>query len=467
MKDIKIKPNSDLENTIILLVFLTIIGALIYVIVKLRKKIKNKFIEKFIPNSEGDKISDINNTLIYYINLDRRKDRDESFKKEIIKSQLINNKIIRFSAIDGNNVDIKKYLSFNIDNIIDKGLIGCAESHMALWDKCIKENKNMLIFEDDIILKDNYDKNMKISLKNLPEDFDIIYYSKGNNLVKKPYNKYYYKLKDINFNLNNYLISPSGAKKLIKRINPYIPTKKIELYVKDITNKGDLNTFLFKSSDSNLIPKVIYMCHKKLDSIKKYSQNWKKLNPEYDIKLYDDDLCKKFLLKEYSQLHHDIFNFIPDGPIKSDFWRACVINKYGGLYVDADIEPLVPLKTYIEDDDDFVTCISTHFRKNKTSFNFNPHFILSNKNNKILNNCIQEYIDAYKSGIEYSYWGWSICNFFKIDNIEKKESHIKYINNDKYKFLLELPSKNDCEYNGVIVLHNRYNNYKNHNFIVN
>ena len=42
MKDIKIRPNTDLENTIISLVFLTIIGALIYVIVKLRKRIKNK-----------------------------------------------------------------------------------------------------------------------------------------------------------------------------------------------------------------------------------------------------------------------------------------------------------------------------------------------------------------------------------------------------------------------------------------
>ena len=69
------------------------------------------------------------------------------------------------------------------------------------------------------------------------------------------------------------------------------------------------------------------------------------------------------LLKEYSQLHLDVFNFLKDGPIKSDFWRVCIINKYGGLYVDSDIIPLIPLKNYIEDDDYFVTCISMNFKK--------------------------------------------------------------------------------------------------------
>ena len=59
-----------------------------------------------------------------------------------------------------------------------------------------------------------------------------------------------------------------------------------------------------------MIPKIIYMCYKNLDTIKKYSENWKILNPDYEIKLYDDELCEKFLLEEFSELHRDIFNFI-------------------------------------------------------------------------------------------------------------------------------------------------------------
>ncbi len=205
------------------------------------------------------------------------------------------------------------------------------------------------------------------------------------------------------------------------------------------------------------------MCHKTLDKIKLYSKNWKNLNPEYDIQLYDDELCQQFLLKEYSQLHLDIFNFIQDGPIKADFWRVCIINKYGGLYVDADIQPLIPLHKFIKNDDQFVTCISRNFNPNKIPFQFNPHFILSNKNNSILQDCIDRYIKQYNDKITYRYWAWSICNLFIIKGVSEKKSQIIYLNNTKFKFLCE-KDINNCEYNGEIVFKNRYDNYRNHNF---
>jgi len=170
------------------------------------------------------------------------------------------------------------------------------------------------------------------------------------------------------------------------------------------------------------------------------------------------------LLNEYSQLHLDIFNFLKDGPIKADFWRICIINKYGGLYVDADINPLIPLNKYIENDDDFVTCISYNFKKDRLGLQLNPHFILSDKNNIILQNSIDRYIQRYNNKIAYDYWGYSICNLLIIEGITEKKSHVLYKNGKKIKFLYE-QSLNSCEYNGKIVLKNRYDNYVNHNFI--
>ncbi len=38
-------------------------------------------------------------------------------------------------------------------------------------------------------------------------------------------------------------------------------------------------------------------------------KNYTKLNPDYKIKLYDNDDCINFLNDKYSQKYVDIFNF--------------------------------------------------------------------------------------------------------------------------------------------------------------
>ncbi len=211
------------------------------------------------------------------------------------------------------------------------------------------------------------------------------------------------------------------------------------------------------------------MCYKNLEIIQKYSENWKILNPEYEIKLYDDELCEKFLLEEFSELHRDIFKLFKDGPIKSHFWRVCVIYKYGGIYVDADIEPLVPLNEYIEQDIDFVTCISG-FKEIK----FNPHFIMAKPNNEILKKCIDNYIQNFIENKEYSYGDWSVGHLFlKFINIEAYSNTVT-INEEKYQLLLEdfvthyqdiYNYKNHfCKYKKLKIFNNRYDNYYSHTF---
>ena len=168
-----------------------------------------------------------------------------------------------------------------------------------------------------------------------------------------------------------------------------------------------------------MIPNIIYMCDKELTFIKKYSLNWKKLNPEFEIKLYNDSMCEKFLLNEYSQLHCDIFNFIKDGPIKADFWRVCILFKYGGYYVDADIEPLVPINQFIEKDVDFVVSSSTSFYSL-----FNPNFIMAQAGNIILKKCIDVYINKFINKHPYTYGFWSIVTIM---------SHLNVVNTTNIK----------------------------------
>ena len=200
----------------------------------------------------------------------------------------------------------------------------------------------------------------------------------------------------------------------------------------------------------------IYMCHSSIEKLLKSSQKWKELNPEYEIKLYDDKMCEEFLQTEYSEEHKNIFKFIVDGPIKADFWRICVINKYGGLYVDSDIMPLVPLKNFIENNIDFCTCISG-IKK------FNPQFIMSKANEEILINAIDKYINYYRNKKLYSYWGWSICDIMEIEDFDKeKRSRTFYNNGKKIQLLLEVITNkytdHYCLYNNKRIMNNKFIN---------
>ena len=167
------------------------------------------------------------------------------------------------------------------------------------------------------------------------------------------------------------------------------------------------------------IPKVIYFCNKTLDKMQEYANNWKKLNPEYTIKLYDNAMCRAFLCKEYGSLYGEIFDFLQDGPIKADLWRACILYTYGGVYSDIDNQPFVPIKHFLEKNVDFLTCSSyIHYR-------YNPNFIISIKQNIILKRCIDWYVQNYRAGKKYSYWDWSIMYALSdtlfLKNYDKKE----------------------------------------------
>jgi hypothetical protein len=207
-------------------------------------------------------------------------------------------------------------------------------------------------------------------------------------------------------------------------------------------------------------PKQIFICDKTYDFITRYSSNWKRLNPEYDIILFDNDRCRHFLLTEFNQKHVDIFNYIESGPIKADFWRVCTIYRYGGLYVDADAEPIVPLDHYIDTSVDFVTCSSY-------GPNFNPNFIFAKAGDGLLKLCIETYEKMYDDRVPFSYWDWSIMTLFnkvlKLENYNKEPGIYYDASGKKYQIIKEIPGTNFYDdhnmYNGLRVFNNRYSNY--------
>jgi hypothetical protein len=225
--------------------------------------------------------------------------------------------------------------------------------------------------------------------------------------------------------------------------------------------------------DTSIIPKVIYLSYKHKDIPEYIIPNWSKLNPEYTIKLYDNNDCVDFLREEYGMEYVDIFNYIKDGPIKADFWRVCILYKYGGVYSDIDIEPLVPIKDFLEPGVTFLTCT--------TAFNFllinkviNPHIIIATSGHYILKMCIDTYLYYYRTQKEYNYWDWSIVYimyyslYYSINKVSIGEGIYYDEYNNKFQFIKEvafmLDEKNyHCDYKNVRILNNRYDGYDSSN----
>lgn len=232
------------------------------------------------------------------------------------------------------------------------------------------------------------------------------------------------------------------------------------------------------TTENEIIPKKIYFCYKSKNGIEKYTNNWKKLNPEYSISLSDNQDCERFLLEEFGNLHLKIFKFFPDGPIKADFWRVCILFKYGGTYSDVDNEPFVPINDFIEDNIQLCTCSS--FWKEKDRYTgqvslYNPNFIITTKNNPILKACINWYLKSYIENKPYSYWGWSIMNVMsevlELKNYDRS-CGIYYEKNQnlKVQILEEVKGKKRHDdhnvYNGKRIFNNRYKSWdrKTHTF---
>jgi mannosyltransferase OCH1-like enzyme len=109
-----------------------------------------------------------------------------------------------------------------------------------------------------------------------------------------------------------------------------------------------------------MIPKKIYQSWKTKNLPPKMEENVEKLksmNPEYDYQLWDDSDCKIFLLEHFGENYANAFEVLKPGAFKCDFWRYAILYVYGGVYLDVDMVPLIPLREIIKDTDEFISIV--------------------------------------------------------------------------------------------------------------
>lgn len=209
------------------------------------------FINPIIIRPQFEKIENSNDIIsdIYVITLGK-KERIDNIKKQEAK---INDRITRFNAVNGLKLNINNLIK---QNVLDKNYklsgpkngnhtkreIGCYLSHLNIYKKIKKDNKNgyTLIFEDDFLinspdLKDDIRKSIdKLNNKNI--DFDYLYLGSnkinyGEHIID---NLYYVNPKQHLFGTHAYVINNKKIDKIIDNIK--LIRRPIDVAIHDLSN---------------------------------------------------------------------------------------------------------------------------------------------------------------------------------------------------------------------------------------
>ena len=171
-------------------------------------------------------------------------------------------------------------------------MIGCGLSHLFLWQDAIKKNyKNILVLEDDVYFIDKFYEIIHNTMKELPEDYDILYLGYKDSVCEAP--------KDTSFNYiykpyfplltHAMIISNKGLNKLLKLITNIddhidwsIAKHKDELNI--YATKTKIIHQIWKSSNNSSMVKFPKLVNYYLDQI--YDCNNIPQSYEYNFQLY-------------------------------------------------------------------------------------------------------------------------------------------------------------------------------------
>ena len=102
---------------------------------------------------------------------------DSTEKIDYLKSFGIETVLVK--GVNGKTIpmeEIVKRVSNTYKTFGPKGAIGCALSHMNTWKMFLEtDDEYAIIFEDDVVLEDNFNEKLKLALQDVPKDYDILY----------------------------------------------------------------------------------------------------------------------------------------------------------------------------------------------------------------------------------------------------------------------------------------------------
>jgi len=143
-----------------------------------------------------------------------------------------------------------------------------------------------------------------------------------------------------------------------------------------------------------MIPKIIHACWLGNKQMPKEQQNyiegWRKLHPDFEIKIWTDAEFNKFL--DDSLFVKDCIKLKKYGFL-SDYFRFIILYKFGGIYIDTDVEIFKSLHEFLQYD---------LFLGFIVDSSIGTALIGSKKNNPLMLKFLQILIEDYKNKKEFT-----------------------------------------------------------------
>lgn len=198
-------------------------------------------------------------TKCFVINLDKNVDRLNIFMQRYNHSDISVLEIERFKAVNGQEVDISKYVTEKaLAQIIQaetngyrlrhyeltRGAVGCFLSHTYLYRHLLKDDQHdfYIVFEDDAKVLPKCVELIQHYIQNAPTDWDIIVFGVIRQVVTS---------KNLLFNKVNawwglfgYTINKKGAKKFVEELDKQQKIdKQIDSMMSLMVQEGKLNVY--------------------------------------------------------------------------------------------------------------------------------------------------------------------------------------------------------------------------------
>jgi mannosyltransferase OCH1-like enzyme len=187
-------------------------------------------------------------------------------------------------------------------------------------------------------------------------------------------------------------------------------------------------------------------------------------NPLYTLFYFDDDDRLQFIKDNYETRYVDAYLKLLPKAYQADFFRYLILFKYGGIYMDFSMKPLITI-------DKIIKSYTEVYVRDQKHINIYNAFIATTKSSQILNDCIKKCL----YNIENENYGNNVLcvtspailgetfiesNIFGDDNKSIKTGKI---NNRLYIYSFEKDDDKNIKNpeNGELVIKNKIDNHYN------